>query len=165
MYDEIFRLWTSVSARNQDKDTLYTKIKEYLSRLEREYSSRNGVIKKIYDLKISNLRYILESLEGAGQGEKSFKAELKQPLNKNSCERTYTENLNYIKAVEGAPVSARGKEPKYLIIRILQSIPTIIGADLKVYGPFNAEDVAALPIKNAEVLIKKNAAVEVMWGK
>lgn len=40
------------------------------------------------------------------------------------------------------------------IIRFLKETPAIVGADMKVYGPFEAEDVASLPPQNAEGLIK-----------
>lgn len=53
------------------------------------------------------------------------------------------------------------KKPKRLLIRFLQAIPAIVGPDMKTYGPFNEEDVAYLPTENAEVLIKRNIAIEV----
>ncbi|HMK83048.1 MAG TPA: hypothetical protein VK503_04980 [Candidatus Bathyarchaeia archaeon] len=48
-------------------------------------------------------------------------------------------------------------------IRFLQDIPEIIGVDLKIYGPFKKEDVASLPLPNAQALEKQGAvkAVEV----
>ena len=48
-----------------------------------------------------------------------------------------------------------------LIVRILQEIPEIVGADMKRYGPFMAEDVATLPKENARTLIKQKLAVEI----
>lgn len=53
------------------------------------------------------------------------------------------------------------KKPKRLLIRFLQAIPAIVGPDMKTYGPFKEEDVAYLPIENAEVLIKRNIAIDV----
>ncbi|HKM77564.1 MAG TPA: hypothetical protein VJZ03_00685 [Candidatus Bathyarchaeia archaeon] len=48
-------------------------------------------------------------------------------------------------------------------VRFLQDIPEIVGVDLKIYGPFNKEDVASLPLANAQALEKQGAvkAVEV----
>jgi len=40
------------------------------------------------------------------------------------------------------------------IIRFLREAPAIVGSNMEVYGPFEAEDVAALPSENAEGLIK-----------
>ena len=66
----------------------------------------------------------------------------------------------------------RGKAPRFkeanglerhktILIRFLQDIPSIVGLNTKVYGPFKAEDVASLPCENAESLIKRGIAVKV----
>lgn len=47
------------------------------------------------------------------------------------------------------------------LLRFLKEVPAIVGADLKMYGPFAAEDVATLPAENARVLVKHGAAMEV----
>jgi DNA replication factor GINS len=49
--------------------------------------------------------------------------------------------------------------PKRSTIRFLKSIPAIMGADMKSYGPFLAEDVASLPPQNAQILVKQGLAV------
>ncbi len=48
---------------------------------------------------------------------------------------------------------------KRLTLRFTKSIPAIMGADMKSYGPFTAEDVASLPVLNAQILIKQGLAV------
>ncbi len=53
------------------------------------------------------------------------------------------------------------EKPKTMILRFIQEIPAIIGADMKTYGPFKPEDIASLPIENARILIKQGVAVEV----
>jgi len=53
------------------------------------------------------------------------------------------------------------KERRRTVFRFLKDIPAIIGADMKVYGPFKAEDVAALPTENANVLVKQGLAERV----
>lgn len=50
---------------------------------------------------------------------------------------------------------------KRITLRFIKSIPAIMGADLKSYGPFNAEDMATLPALNAQILIKQGLAVAV----
>lgn len=47
---------------------------------------------------------------------------------------------------------------KRLVLRFKKSIPAIIGADMKLYGPFAAEDVASLPVENAKILVKQDLA-------
>jgi DNA replication factor GINS len=54
---------------------------------------------------------------------------------------------------EAAPAHKRST------IRFLKSIPAIMGADMKSYGPFVAEDVASLPPQNAQILVKQGLAV------
>ncbi len=41
-----------------------------------------------------------------------------------------------------------------VVMRFLKETPAIVGGDMKVYGPFEAEDVVSLPPQNAEGLIK-----------
>jgi DNA replication initiation complex subunit (GINS family) len=48
---------------------------------------------------------------------------------------------------------------KRLTLRFIKSIPAIMGADMKSYGPFAAEDVASLPALNAQILVKQGLAV------
>jgi DNA replication initiation complex subunit (GINS family) len=43
-------------------------------------------------------------------------------------------------------------------LRFLKPVPSIIGSDMKTYGPFAVEDVAAVPIENARILIKQGMA-------
>jgi DNA replication factor GINS len=52
-------------------------------------------------------------------------------------------------------------EHKRIVLRFLMAVPTIIGADMKTYGPFKVEDVASLPGENARILIKQGLAEKV----
>jgi DNA replication factor GINS len=71
-----------------------------------------------------------------------------------------------LKAVLGGR-TPRGKNPvadrrpKKTMVRFLQNIPAIVGANAQVYGPFKTEDVATLPEENAESLIKRGIALRV----
>jgi DNA replication factor GINS len=48
---------------------------------------------------------------------------------------------------------------KRVTLRFSKGIPAIMGADMKSYGPFAAEDVASLPELNAKILVKQGLAV------
>ena len=50
---------------------------------------------------------------------------------------------------------------KRLTLRFTKAIPAIMGADMKSYGPFKAEDVASLPADNAKILVKQGLAAVV----
>lgn len=53
------------------------------------------------------------------------------------------------------------REHENYVLRFLKGVPAIMGADMKPYGPFNAEDVASLPIENAKILLKQGLAEKV----
>jgi DNA replication factor GINS len=59
------------------------------------------------------------------------------------------------------PQETKTNTPGLMIVRILQEIPEIVGADMKTYGPFKPEDIASLPKENAKTLIKQGIAAEV----
>ena len=48
-----------------------------------------------------------------------------------------------------------------IVLRFIKEIPTLVGFDMKTYGPFNPEDIATLPPENARILIKQGMAVQV----
>ena len=50
------------------------------------------------------------------------------------------------------------KAHKRVALRFVKEIPAVIGADMKTYGPFLAEDVASVPVENAKILIKQGLA-------
>jgi len=56
---------------------------------------------------------------------------------------------------------AAGPGPKRLLVRFLADVPALVGADMKVHGPFKRGDVAFIPAENALALIRKGMAVEV----
>ena len=62
--------------------------------------------------------------------------------------------------VEAANLEAQPNH-KRVVLRFIKNIPTIIGADMKTYGPFVPEDVASLPVENAKMLVKQGLAVSV----
>jgi len=47
---------------------------------------------------------------------------------------------------------------KKILVRILQDVPSFVGVDMKIYGPYKAEDVVLLPEQNVEALIKRGVA-------
>lgn len=45
-------------------------------------------------------------------------------------------------------------------VRFIKPVPRFLGSELEVYGPFEENDIASLPSKIADILIKKNRAEE-----
>ena len=52
---------------------------------------------------------------------------------------------------------------KSTVVRFLQEMDQIVGADLEKYGPFKAEDIATIPYENAQALMTKKIATKVRW--
>lgn len=66
--------------------------------------------------------------------------------------------------IEGQDATDMPTKPKnvtMVLIRFLVEVPAIVGVDLRSYGPFKAEDVATIPLQNAEILIKGKAALRI----
>jgi DNA replication initiation complex subunit (GINS family) len=63
-----------------------------------------------------------------------------------------------------APTEAASEPPivhKRVTLRFLKPVPSIIGSDMKSYGPFLVEDVASVPIENAKILVKQGLAKQI----
>ena len=58
---------------------------------------------------------------------------------------------------------AQNHKTKKIIIRFLDEVDEIVGADLEKYGPFKPEDIATIPYENAQALISKNIATKIRW--
>jgi DNA replication initiation complex subunit (GINS family) len=63
--------------------------------------------------------------------------------------------------LEGLPMDKEAVKPSRVVLRFLKDVPAIIGADMKTYGPFLAEDVASVHADNARILVKQGLAVMV----
>ncbi|MFX1237389.1 MAG: hypothetical protein ACFFAS_19530 [Promethearchaeota archaeon] len=64
---------------------------------------------------------------------------------------------------EGATQSFSLKENvkedyNYVVIRFLKKTPPVVGIDLINYGPYEKEDIAAIPLKNARILVDEKYA-------
>jgi len=58
---------------------------------------------------------------------------------------------------------AQNHKTKKIVIRFLNEVDEIVGADLEKYGPFKPEDIATIPYENAQALISKNIATKIRW--
>jgi DNA replication factor GINS len=80
-------------------------------------------------------------------------------ITKDELEKMLNDVLRgYIPQVKDVKMAGK---PKRILVRFLQAIPTIVGSDMRTYGPFKVDDVASLPVENVEVMIKRGIAVEV----
>ncbi|MCJ7732477.1 hypothetical protein MUP51_09195, partial [Candidatus Bathyarchaeota archaeon] len=59
------------------------------------------------------------------------------------------------------PPKIEARDTELVLVRFLQSLPAIMGIDMKAYGPFQPEELATIPRQNAENLIKRGIAKKV----
>ncbi len=55
----------------------------------------------------------------------------------------------------------KGKVRKRVVLRFIKAVPAVIGVDMKTYGPFMVEDVASVPVENADILVRQGLAKKV----
>jgi DNA replication initiation complex subunit (GINS family) len=53
-----------------------------------------------------------------------------------------------------------GPQKETKLIRFLFAVPKFVGKELEIYGPFEEEDVASLPVEIADILVSKGRAEE-----
>jgi len=85
-----------------------------------------------------------------------YSAEVEAAKIFDKMKRSITDGRRFDATVRIEQVKART-----MLLRFIQEMPAVIGTDMKTYGPFKVEDVAALPIENAEVLIRQGVAVRI----
>lgn len=64
-------------------------------------------------------------------------------------------------AGEATAAAATAENNTTKLVRFLHPVPRFVGRELEVYGPFDQEDIANLPMEIAEVLIMKGRAEEI----
>ena len=140
--------------KKQEFDGIENKIKNTMIEMVTELTSlliqiRLDKISKTSDLGISYLldeeKFILDSQEDQRERIEMI---LSATINGKS---KFLESL------------AQNHKTKKIVIRFLNEVDEIVGADLEKYGPFKTEDIATIPYENAQALISKNVATKVHW--
>ena len=140
--------------RKQEFDGVESKIKDALIEMATELSSllihvRLDKISNSSDIEIGYLldeeKFILDSKEDQRERIEMI---LSATINGKS---KFLESL------------AHNHKTKKIVIRFLNEVDEIVGADLEKYGPFKSEDIATIPYENAQALIAKNIATKVRW--
>ena len=188
MYNELYAAWQR-EIDDPTLGTLpldfYSKIAEYLRRIKEEDKvlDKKSVKMNLLTHEAANVERMLKELLGARYRKiiktvtKSQKlpSELLTTEEARMCEtfadftkayQNFAENLMQGQIAQSAKATIKvevktetASVPKRSTIRFLKNIPAIMGADMKSYGPFVAEDVASLPPQNAQILVKQGLAV------
>ncbi len=189
MYNELYVAWQreiddpTLGSLPLD---FYAKIAEYLRRIKEgdKALDKKSVKISLLEHEAQNVGRMLEELLDARYRKiiKTITKTQKLPIElltveeAKMCEtfadftrsyRKFTEDLMQgqlivepIKVTVKVEAKATPPQPhKRSTVRFLKNIPAIMGADMKSYGPFTAEDVASLPLQNAQILVKQGLAV------
>jgi len=174
MFNELFKAWKK-EEENEEIQSLsqdfYLNINRYINglkeKIEREqdsiklelakeeYSYAVKILSKLVDTRIKKiLNKVIEEkkvpLELLAEEEK----EVFSPLNK-----VVDLIIKFKEKLFKGEIELKKK--KLVIVRFLQELPKIVDENLKVYGPFESEDIAVLPEENAEALIKRGAVEKI----
>jgi DNA replication factor GINS len=63
-----------------------------------------------------------------------------------------------------APRTSIAQRHKRTILLFSKEVPSVIGSDMKTYGPFEIEDLASLPMENAHIMVNQGSADKVEVG-
>ncbi|MFQ6087101.1 MAG: hypothetical protein ACE5OV_03665 [Candidatus Bathyarchaeia archaeon] len=179
MYDELYEAWTKERETTEiqalPKD-FYVKLAGYMKKMKEESRmlDEKTVRAKLLRRESNNVKRMVKelirmryekALRKAMAGEIVAKEALTHEEEKLLGEvspsiGSYQTLLKGILSGRSTRIEVKEK-PKAMILRFVQEIPAIIGADMKTYGPFKPEDIASLPVENARILIKQGVAVEV----
>jgi DNA replication factor GINS len=179
MYNELNDVWKR-ELENDELESLpsdfYLRIADYLRRLKEESRmlDKRTVKASLLKTEMQNVKRMVRDLIRTRCKKifkKTFKSEKIQPnmltveeqkiyAGFSSLAETYRSLVKNI--IRGyIPKVDVEQEHKRTVLRFLKDIPSIIGTDMKTYGPFKVEDIASLPTENAKVMIKQGLAEKV----
>ncbi len=140
--------------RKQEFDGVENKIKDAMIKMATELSSLliNIRLDKILNSSEIKIGYLLD--------EEKFILDTKEEQ-KERIEMIISATIHgKSKFLESL---AQNHKTKKIVIRFLNKVDEIVGADLEKYGPFKPEDIATIPYENAQALISKNIATKIRW--
>jgi DNA replication initiation complex subunit (GINS family) len=161
---------------------MYVKLAHYAQKLRATIGSGNEDVpgrlakKQLWLLEVMTKRLLQLRLAKA-ETERRREADQSQSLSGKNLlpEERYVDDVlrqlakreeRFAKAVtDGQPsfftLVQRREIQRMTTVRVLKHVGEIIGADLKRYGPFEVNDVARLPIGNAQVMLASKQAAAV----
>jgi DNA replication initiation complex subunit (GINS family) len=176
MYGELFKTWKQ-ELEDDDLARLppdfYTKVAEYVRRLAEESrmldkrtAKANLLRKETQNAKrmireLVNARY-RKLVKRVAEGEKVPSDVLTSEEESIFVSvSTFSDAFQSLtkQVLRGHPPRAEVRqERRRAVLRFVEPVPAIIGADMMPYGPFQTEDIASLPIDNTKILVKQRLA-------
>jgi DNA replication factor GINS len=179
LYDELYEVWKKEKGTSELRrlpKNFYAKIADYIKKMKEENRmlDRKTMKAKLLDHEFKNVKIMVAELFQIRYKKLREKALARETVAKNVLTKeeeklcrevlTLTEAYQaFSKDVLRGQLASIEKEAKQtvVVLRFIQKIPALVGADMKTYGPFEPEDIATLPPENARILIKQGMAVEV----
>lgn len=171
-FEDVKRVWIGEKTSRDITDLpvdFYQNVARYVAELNIEFKRGEQLRQELLREELRNVLQIIQEIHllrvlkamdqvGRGHlpassldGERRAFDGVRQILDK-----LYTEQIRPAISGKAAIVAPREKTNETLIF--LTDIPQIIGDDIKQYGPFKKGEVAFLPKRSAELLIKKGTA-------
>ncbi len=182
MYDILFEIW-KIEKMNEElqplKPDFYEKAFNFIKKLNEnektiDPSSMKSMLLKIERERINKI--ISELLEVRFKKiYKSLIGDVPLPLDcltkeeENICNKII-EGLQFLNNFREELLQGRSFNKNNIknevaesriLLRFNKDVPAIMGTDMKPYGPFVKEDLAILPIENANALINKDVAKKI----
>ena len=170
LYGTVLRETENESIQEIDP-SFYTTISDFIGKLKREeYDNVEAKIKEelvnittnlttlLLNIRLSKAKSVDRLDFGNLLDEEKFVLDGEEELRERT-EMILSATLNGRTRVLET-ISQKNKT-KSLVVRFLEEVDQIVGADLEKYGPFKSEDIATLPYENAQALIAKKIAMKV----
>lgn len=141
---------------------------EELQRTQKTVENARKILKELYEkregkiLQLARLAVLVgdaSELPEILPEEKALFREIRESLHKHRkgvLNNVLETNLPKLEEEEKLKELKTEKKLETKLVRFTNPTPKFIGDDLNVYGPYDEEDIASLPIKVANVLIKRN---------
>lgn len=171
MYERIYNTWEKEQKQKNIQrleDNFYIEAKKFLEDILIEENESEPVLSRLIKKEYHNFSFILNDLINIRLDKILRNIRVGKELNKENLTREekilyerFKNELLPLLSEKILPLEIKEieeKEEPFILIRFLIQLPTIVGSDMKIYGPFQVEDIATLPKENAKALILRNAA-------
>lgn len=171
MYERIYNTWEKEQKQKNIQrleDNFYIEAKKFLEDILIEENESEPVLSRLIKKEYHNFSFILNDLINIRLDKILRNIRVGKELNKENLTREekilyerFKNELLPLLSEKILPLEIKEieeKEEPFILIRFLIQLPTIVGSDMKIYGPFQVEDIATIPKENAKALILRNAA-------
>jgi DNA replication factor GINS len=182
MYSELLQIYEQETGKDElNKIPLdfYERVADYIKRLKEEgrMLDKRTIKANLLKKEMRNTRKMVQGLVQVRYMKiikKAEKMEVVPPELLSSEEQVICKTISAFSEQFHGFIDdiLKGRPPKVsvvqghkrAILRFLKEVPSVIGLDMKTYGPFEIEDLASLPVENANILVNQGSAEKVEAG-